>query len=124
MNEDWIKLIVQIKKRYSLLSEIYDITVQMLDALNRDDEVSLSMLIAMRQEPILQMKESDAILSELEKELADDVKKRWRELENDAQPANQEETLFKQQMEQNRRLVNRLIPIDNRILNLLKNKKR
>ena len=58
MNQDWIKLIVQLKKRYSLLTEIKDLTEQMSDALNRDDEVSFQMLLSMRQEPILYLKES------------------------------------------------------------------
>ncbi len=124
MNQDWIKLIAQLKKRYSLLNEIYDITEQMSDALNRDDEVSFQMLLSMRQEPILYMKESDTILLSLKSELPQDIIKRWHELEKNAEPLNQEETLFKQQIEQNRRLLERLVPFDNRILNVLKNKKR
>ena len=123
MNQDWIKLIAQLKKRYSLLNEIYDITEQMSDALNRDDEVSFQMLLSMRQEPILYMKESDTILLSLKSELPQDIIKRWHELEKNAEPLNQEETLFKQQIEQNRRLLERLVPFDNRILNVLKNKK-
>lgn len=124
MNQDWIKLIVQLKKRYSLLTEIYDLTEQMSDALNRDDEVSFQMLLSMRQEPILYMKESDGVLLSLKSELPEDIIKRWHELENDAQPLSQEETLFKQQIEQNRRLLERIVPFDNRVLTVLKNKKR
>lgn len=124
MNQDWIKLIVQLKKRYSLLTEIKDFTEQMSDALNRDDEVSFQMLLSMRQEPILYMKESDGVLLSLKSELPEDIIKRWHELENDAEPLSQEETLFKQQIEQNRRLLERIVPFDNRIFNVLKNKKR
>lgn len=124
MNQDWIKLIVQLKKRYSLLTEIKHLTEQMSDALNRDDEVSFQMLLSMRQEPILYMKESDGVLLSLKSELPEDIIKRWHELENDAEPLSQEETLFKQQMEQNRRLLQRIVPFDNRIFNVLKNKKR
>lgn len=124
MNQDWVKLLVQIKKRYSLLTEIFDLTQQMLDALDRDDEVSFQMLLSMRQEPILYMKESDGILSNLKSELPDYIIRRWQELENNAEPESQEEMLFKQQMEQNKRLVERVIPFDKRILTVLKNKKR
>lgn len=124
MNQDWIKLIVQLKKRYSLLTEIKDLTEQMSDALNRDDEVSFQMLLSMRQEPILYMKESDGVLLSLKSELPEDIINRWHELENNAEPLSQEETLFKQQMEQNRRLLERIVPFDNRIFNVLKNKKR
>lgn len=124
MNQDWIKLLVQLKKRYSLLTEIFDLTQQMSDALNRDDEVSFQMLLSMRQEPILYMKESDVILLNLKSELPDYIIKRWQELENNAEPESQEEMLFKQQIEQNKRLVERVVPFDKRILTVLKNKKR
>lgn len=124
MNQDWVKLLVQLKKRYSLLTEIFDLTQQMLDALDRDDEVSFQMLLSMRQEPVLCMKESDEILSNLKSELPDYIIKRWQELENNAEPESQEEMLFKQQMEQNKRLVERVVPFDKRILTVLKNKKR
>ena len=124
MNEDWLKLLVQLKKRYSLLIQIDDLTQQMSDALNRDDEVSFQMLLSMRQEPILYLKESDKILLNLKSELPQNIVKRWQELENNAEPIDQEETLFKQQINQNRRLLERLVPFDNRILTVLKNKKR
>lgn len=124
MNEDWLKLLVQLKKRYSLLIQIDDLTQQMSDALNRDDEVSFQMLLSMRQEPILYLKESDKILLDLKSELPQNIVKRWQELENNAEPIDQEETLFKQQINQNRRLLERLVPFDNRILTVLKNKKR
>lgn len=124
MNEDWVKLLVQLKKRYSLLTQIDDLTQQMSDALNRDDEVSFQMLLSMRQEPILYLKESDNILLDLKSELPQNIVKRWQELENNAEPIGQEETLFKQQINQNRRLLERLVPFDNRILTVLKNKKR
>ncbi len=124
MNEDWVKLLVQLKKRYSLLIQIDDLTQQMSDALNRDDEVSFQMLLSMRQEPILYLKESDKILLNLKSELSQNIVKRWQELENNAEPIGQEETLFKQQINQNRRLLERLVPFDNRILTVLKNKKR
>lgn len=123
MNGDWIKLIAQLKKRYSLLNEIYDLTEQMSESLNRDDEVSFSILLAMRQEPILKMKESDAILKELKQTLPDDIVSRWLKLENNDNPNSQEEMLFKQQMEQNQRLLQRLVPVDKRILTVLSNKR-
>ncbi len=124
MNAEWIKILVQLKKRYSLLSEIYDLTEQMSQALNRDDEISFSMLLAMRQEPILKMKESDMIIKGLRSTLPVDIVNRWSALENNDNPNSQEETLFKQQMEQNQRLVERLVSFDKRILKVLSNKKR
>lgn len=45
-------LLVQQKKKYLRLNEVMDTTVQLADALGRDDEVSARMLLAMREEPI------------------------------------------------------------------------
>ena len=59
MNEPWLSLLVQMKKRYTALNETYDLTRQMGDALDRNDQTSFAMLLAMRQEPILRLQELD-----------------------------------------------------------------
>lgn len=124
MNEEWLKIIVQLKKRYTLLSEIYDLTQQMADALNRDDEVSFSMLLSMRQEPILKMQESDRILKGLRDNISGEIAERWKAIENGDDARTQEETLFKQQMSQNGRMIEKIVPFDKRVFAMLSNKKR
>lgn len=123
MNEEWLKLIVQMKKRYTLLSEIYDLTVQMADALNRDDEVSFSMLLSMRQEPILKMQESDSMLQGLREDVSDEIAKRWKAIENGDDAQTKEEILFKQQISQNGRIIEKIVPLDKRVFAALSNKK-
>ena len=42
---------VQLKRIYTALNEALDLTRQLADAVDRDDQVATQMLIAMRQEP-------------------------------------------------------------------------
>lgn len=123
MNEDWLKLIVQFKKRYSILSEILDLTEQMFDALLRDDEVSFSMLLSMRQEPILRMEESDNIILQVKETFSNDMLVRIESLDKSDLPKTQEETLYKQQIEQNKRLIDKILILDKRVLTSLKKKR-
>ena len=68
MTGEWIELLVQLRKRYTVLSEIYDLTTQMGEALDRNDQTSFSMLLAMRQEPVL-------LAQEYEKKYPADLRK-------------------------------------------------
>ena len=54
---DWMDLTVLERKRYNCLSEVMDLSQQMGEALDRNDSVSVRMLVAMRQEPLLQLEE-------------------------------------------------------------------
>ena len=57
-------LLVQQKKKYIQLTEVLNVTVQMADAVERDDNVSMSLLIAMRQEPLLLIDEIQQVVGE------------------------------------------------------------
>ena len=54
---DWLDLTVLERKKYNQLSEVMDLSRQLGEAMDRNDQVSLRMLISMRQEPILQLEE-------------------------------------------------------------------
>lgn len=54
----------QAKRIHQLLNEILDLTKQLADAVDRDDKVSIQMLLSMRQTPIGQLKQADRILAE------------------------------------------------------------
>lgn len=43
---------VQVRKMYNLLGEIMDLSQQLAQSVDRDDQVSVQMLLAMREEPI------------------------------------------------------------------------
>ena len=42
---------VQEKRRYALLSELFDLTKQLAEAVDRNDEVTIQMLLSMREGP-------------------------------------------------------------------------
>ena len=55
--DDWLELTVLEKKKYNYLVEIQDLTRQLAESLDRNDQVSTRMLVAMRQDPIRQLTE-------------------------------------------------------------------
>ena len=59
--------LVQMKRTGNLLNEMEDLTRQMGEAIDRNDQVSLEMLIAMREEPLGKLQEADqAVRDQLE----------------------------------------------------------
>ena len=59
--------LVQMKRTGNLLNEVEDLTRQMGEAIDRNDQVSLQMLIAMREEPLGKLQAADqAIRDQLE----------------------------------------------------------
>lgn len=123
MNEQWMKLLVQLRKRYSALTETYDLTVQMGEALDRDDRTSFSMLLAMRQEPVLRMKELDENIRRIVENDAPDIESRWRALTRGEAPQDADEQMVVKQMQQNKRVIDRLVPIDSRMNQVLSERK-
>ena len=63
MTEKAVKdALVQMKRTGNLLNELEDLTRQMGEAIDRNDQVSLEMLIAMREEPLAKLQETDQAL--------------------------------------------------------------
>lgn len=123
MNEQWMKLLVQLRKRYTALTETLDLTMQMGEALDRNDRTSFSMLLAMRQEPVLRMQELDGNIRHIVEIDAPDIEARWRALVRGDNPQNADEQMIVNQMQQNKRVIERLVPIDSRISQVLSERK-
>lgn len=123
MNEQWMKLLVQLRKRYTALTETLDLTMQMGEALDRNDRTSFSMLLAMRQEPVLRMQELDGNIRRIVEIDAPDIEARWRALVRGDNPQNSDEQMIVNQMQQNKRVIERLVPIDSRISQVLSERK-
>lgn len=123
MNEQWMKLLVQLRKRYTALTETLDLTMQMGEALDRNDRTSFSMLLAMRQEPVLRMQELDGNIRRIVEIDAPDIEARWRALVRGDNPQNADEQMIVSQMQQNKRVIERLVPIDSRISQVLSERK-
>ena len=123
MNEQWMKLLVQLRKRYTALTETLDLTMQMGEALDRNDRTSFSMLLAMRQEPVLRIQELDGNIRRIVEIDAPDIEARWRALVRGDNPQNADEQMIVNQMQQNKRVIERLVPIDSRISQVLSERK-
>ncbi len=91
-----------------LLMEVTDLTKQLIDAVERRDQVSVKMLLTMRQEPVNHLMElEDGIRSRLP-ELPQEDAVRMSELLRDAAPAAGEEEFAEQQAQFGRVLENAL----------------
>ena len=55
---DWLDLTVLERRKYNLLVETMDLSQQLGEAMDRGDDVSVRLLVAMRQEPILGLEKS------------------------------------------------------------------
>ena len=56
---------VQLKRIYTALNETYDLTRQLADAVDRNDQVTVQMLVAMRQEPVEKLRRGQQVLDQL-----------------------------------------------------------
>ena len=111
----WLELTVLEKKKYNYLIEIEDLTKQLGQSLDRNDQVSTRMLVAMRQDPLRQLEEIDkgerirlSALSEAEQE-------RVRALRQGDPPRDADETVFLTQAGKTRRLLEQVVELDRRI---------
>ena len=79
--------------------------------------------LAMRQEPVLRMQELDGNIRRIVEIDAPDIEARWRALVRGDNPQNADEQMIVNQMQQNKRVIERLVPIDSRISQVLSERK-
>ena len=106
---------VQEKWRYALLSELFDLTRQLAEAVDRSDEVTIQMLLSMREEPLAQMRQVEENLIRQRAALAEEDGRRLEELLSGAPARRQEENALSEQVGANRRLLGQLVELDKRI---------
>ena len=112
---EWLDLTVLERKKYNLLSEVMDVSQQMGEALDRSDDVSVRMLVAMRQEPILHLEEvRQAAAARLEGLAAED-RERVGALREGADPQGTDEEAYCTQAGNARRLLERVLELDRRL---------
>ena len=112
---DWLDLAVLERKKYNHLSEVMDLSQQMGEALDRNDQVSLRMLISLRQDPILQLEELQRAINIKRESLPDEDRERLSALLSGAAPQGEEETTYFNQTGSARRLLERIIQLDERL---------
>lgn len=112
---DWLDLTVLERKKYGYLSEVMDLSQQLGEALDRNDQVSVQMLVAMRQEPILHLQELKQAFSSRAALLTSEEQARVSALSQGAEPQGEEETLYHTQAGIARRLLERVLELDKRL---------
>lgn len=112
---DWLDLTVLERKKYNLLSEVMDVSQQLGEAMDRNDDVSVRLLLAMRQEPILKLEEVQRAVSLKREALSPEDLERVAALNGSAAPQSEEETTYRGQAGSVRRLLERVLELDERL---------
>lgn len=102
----------QAKRIYMLLIEVQDISKQLADALDRNDQVTTRMLISMRSEPIRKLTQAKEALGELQRSNNSPDAIRLRELLDGAEPVAAEERALATQLQANQRLLEQVLTLD------------
>ena len=107
---------VQAKRIYSLLNEVMDISRQMAEAVDRDDQVAIQMLVSMREEPVHKLRQARRALKEQRDALEPESALRLSQLLNGEGAETGAEAPLAAQIGANRRLLEQLLELD-RVLN-------
>ena len=106
---------LQVRKMYTVLNEVMDLTQQMVSMADHGDEVSLKMLTEMRIEPINRLQEIREALMTYRRDLPTEEGNRLAELLNGAAAAVPEETELAAQVDQTRRFLENVLAVDRRL---------
>lgn len=112
---DWLDLTVLERKKYNFLSETLDLSQQMGEAMGRNDDVSLRLLVSMRQEPILKLEELQQAGAFKRETLSPEDRERLAALAAGGDPQGAEEASFSSQAGSARRLLERVLELDQRL---------
>ena len=112
--------LVQMKRTGNLLNELEDLTQQLGQAIDRDDQVSIGLLVAMREEPLAKLQAADKALREQLEALTDrEEAAQLASMLNGglpAQPEVQVQQMLCNQVAANSRRLKQVIDLD-RVLN-------
>lgn len=100
------------KRMYGQLTEVNDLTQQIAEALKRQDQVSVRLLVSMRQEPINQLHQVKENLEARKADLSPEDAARVAALLRGGPAAEPAEQQLADQIATNRRLLTRTIEID------------
>ena len=116
MDEATLKqLLLQARKQYIKLLEFFDLTQQLGQAVDRKDEVSVQMLLHMREDPVKDLKELEAQIHNGVLKLPEEDAIRAHQLLTGSPPEKEGEEALCGQIAQNRRLLERAQELDRRI---------
>jgi len=108
--------LVQLKKIYSALNEALDLTRQLAEAVDRDDQITIRMLVSMRQEPTDKLARAHQALEQQKAALPAADRERLTALLKDEARPEPEETALAGQAALNQRTLKQLVDLD-RVVN-------
>lgn len=106
--------LVQMKRTGNLLNELEDLTQQMAQAIDRNDQVSVQMLVAMREEPLEKLQAADRAVREQLEALPEEAEELAALLNGGppAQPGERTQQMLCDQVAANRRRLKQIIELD------------
>nr|WP_325231225.1 hypothetical protein [uncultured Oscillibacter sp.] len=107
---------VQLKRIYTALNEALDLTRQLADAVDRDDQVATQMLIAMRQEPTDKLAGAHQVLAQQRQTLPPADAERLAAILKGAAAETEAEAPLAAQVGVNQRVLKQLVDLD-RVVN-------
>lgn len=109
--------LVQMKRTGNLLNELLDLTQQLGQAIDRNDQVSIQLLVAMREEPLEKLQAADQAVRDQMQEMSDpEEAARLACLLNGSPPEGDQEKMLSEQAAANRRRLKQVMDLD-RLLN-------
>lgn len=103
---------VQLKRAYAALNEALELTRQIAEAADRNDEIAAQMLVSMRQEPTDKLVMVQQALEQQRQALPEDDGARLTALLKGAEARGPEEAPLVNQVGQNRRVLKQLVDLD------------
>ena len=103
---------VQLKRIYTSMNEAMDITQQLAEAVDRDDQVAIQMLVAMRQEPLDKLRRARKVLEQQRDLLEPEDARRLSEILNGGAAENDAEAPLTAQIGVNDRVLQQVQALD------------
>lgn len=103
---------VQLKRIYTALNEALDLTRQLADAVDRNDQVAVQMLVSMRQEPTDKLARAQQALGQQKAALSETDRARLDALLKGAAAETAEESPLANQVGLNQRVLKQLVDLD------------
>ena len=110
--------LVLMKRTGNLLNEMEDLTKQIAESIDRNDRVSMEMLVAMREEPLGKLHEADRILREQLADMPDrEGAAQLAAMLNGAAPSQEGDLpkMLCEQVNQNKRRLEQVVAMNQRI---------
>ena len=115
-HEELIDALVQAKRLGNALDEVWSCSQQLADAVDRNDQVSVRLVLSMREEPLTKVRQADMALRSQRDSFPDKAdREQFSRLLNGEEEGAGEEALLAKQMAQNRRSYQRVIDLERRL---------